>query len=546
MMRPARAACTLMCALLLCLPSALHAQHNKQSPAETEITPAPPATDPASEDVEILEQMNREMLETWQKTPPFVPAANPELRDEADPWRPSQYTPPTFRMQKFDPDQRETPQMPQRRRPLTASLDLRDFDIPVVINAQVQSWIEFFTTRGKRYFRRYLERSGRWLPLIHEQLDARGLPRDLAYLSMIESGFTLHAKSWAGAVGPWQFMPATARREGLTVNQWVDERRDFKVATRAAAQHIAGLFKRFDDWYLALAAYNAGAGRISKAMKRYESHNYWDISQYEYLALETKLYVPKFIAAVIISHAPERFGFYGLKFEDPQLFDTVEIQGPATLTAIARTAGVSDETIEDLNPMFIKNLVPADGKTYPLRLPSGGGEAFMTAWNALPPQNRIAAAPVGAGVRRSGSYKLRNKKGGHYITAEHTVRFGDTLEAIAKRYGTSIGEIVGLNNLKSANMIHPGQKLVVAQFVQNPRYGADDEGNVVVKRARPRKGKPDPFTGSTGRRVHVLKWGETLSHLAVKYHVTIRQLKKWNRIKNAGALQVGRKIIVRP
>jgi len=533
-------------ALLVCSP-ALYAQHNDKSPAETASEATDANGEPASEDVEVLEEMNREMQESWHTQPPWVPHPNPELQDEAEPWQPARYTPMTFRMQRFDPDYDAMQPAPeQRRQPLSATLDMRDFDIPVVINTQVQSWITFFTTRGKRHFRRYLERSGRWLPLIHKELDARGLPRDLAYLAMIESGFTLHAKSWAGAVGPWQFMPATGRREGLTVTAYIDERRDFVASSRAAAQHIERLFKRFDDWYLALAAYNAGAGRISNAMKRYKSHNYWDISQYEHLAIETKLYVPKFIAAVIVSHAPERYGFYGLQYQAPQLFDTVDLQGPATLSAIARAAGADESLIEELNPMFRKNLVPADGKTYGIHLPMDTGEAFLTAWNDLPIQRRIAATDNPTQKGDKSSYSLKKQKGGRYITAEHTVRFGDTLEGIAKRYGTTIAEIAGLNSLKNANRIHPGQRLVVATFVKDPRWGTDDEGKSVVKRARSRKGKPDPFTGSTGRRVHVLKWGETLSHLAAKYKTTVRKLKKWNRIKNAGRLQVGQKIIVRP
>ena len=183
------------------------------------------------------------------------------------------------------------------------------FDIPVVFNKKVQNWIEYFLVRGRDHFIRYTQRAGRYAPVLGKILEDNGLPRDLIFLAMAESGFHNNAKSWAKAVGPWQFMPFTGRKYGLEVNWYLDERRDPLKSTLAAAQYLDDLYELFGSWELATAAYNAGEGKIGRAIRRYRTRNFWQLLKGRYLRRETKNYVPKIMALAIIGKNLKSFGF---------------------------------------------------------------------------------------------------------------------------------------------------------------------------------------------------------------------------------------------
>ncbi len=516
------------------------------------------AQEDASEDIEVLHEMDVEMQELFEQNGWIPPSMPEELLDESESDVGFGYVPLPERAMLKSPDLMEKPWMriPARSKQRSRSFQsVPGIRFPVVMNEQVRSWIEFFTTRARRYFRRYLERAGRYIPLMKEIFRQEGLPEDLAYLSMIESGFSLHAKSWAGAVGPWQFMPSTARHSGLRVDRTIDERRDFILSTKAAARHLKYLFKRFGDWYLAIAAYNAGARRIERAIQRYSTTNYWELSQYDYLALETKLYVPKFLAALVIVHNPGKYGFTGVESQQPVTFDTVQISGPASLFAISKVCGCSEQEIRDLNASFIRGIVPADGKKYEIRLPKGRAEQFVSAWASVPLADRVArsASELAQNKRlkrklRKRSYSGKNSKGipGRFVAEVYTVRFGDSLFAIAKRFGMSMDRLLELNDIKNKNRLHPGEKLLVERFVPDIHYELNAEGKPVLKKARPKKGKPDPFSGQRlGRKVHILKRGETLWHLSIKYNVPIKRLMRLNHIRNASRLRPGQRIIIR-
>jgi len=194
------------------------------------------------------------------------------------------------------------------------NLDNYYFDIPVVYNGQVKKWLNYFLNRGRGFFERYSQRAGRYAPLLSEILAEYGLPRDLIFLAMAESGFQNNAKSWAKAVGPWQFMPYTGKRFGLHIDWYTDERRDPIKATIAAAKYLKRLYQDFESWELAAAAYNAGEGKISRAISRYKTENFWRLTRGRYLKRETKNYVPKIMALAIIGKNLRFFGFGDIDF----------------------------------------------------------------------------------------------------------------------------------------------------------------------------------------------------------------------------------------
>ncbi|MBU4484917.1 lytic transglycosylase domain-containing protein, partial [bacterium] len=225
------------------------------------------------------------------------------------------------------------------------------YDVPIIINEEVIQQINYFQGNGRRHFERYLERSGRYVPMMRKILKEHGLPEDLVYLALIESGFNLKAHSRARAVGPWQFIYWTGHRYGLKVDTWVDERCDPVKATHAAAGYLKALYNEFGDWYLAMAGYNAGEGKIRNAIKRYHSRDFWTLSGEgnRYLKPETRNYVPKFIAAVLMAKNPEEFGFDHVKLQPPLEYETVEIDSQTEIKVIAKLADTSVETIESLN-----------------------------------------------------------------------------------------------------------------------------------------------------------------------------------------------------
>jgi hypothetical protein len=188
-------------------------------------------------------------------------------------------------------------------------LENTSFDFPITVNSAVEKWIDYFTGRGRKHFVKYLERSEHFIPFIRPLLRQYGLPEDLVYLAMIESGFNNHARSFAKAVGPWQFIPATGKRYGLSVNWWVDERRDTRKSTLSAAQYLKDLYGMFNSWELAAASYNAGEAKLARAVRRYGTADFWALTRHRFLRPETRDYVPKIIAAALIAKNRTQFGF---------------------------------------------------------------------------------------------------------------------------------------------------------------------------------------------------------------------------------------------
>ena len=256
------------------------------------------------------------------------------------------------------------------------NLENNYFDIPVVYNDQVKKWMDYFLNRGRGFFERYTERAGRYAPILGAILEEHGLPRDLIFLAMAESGFNTSAKSWASAVGPWQFMPSTGRLYGLDQDWYKDERRDPIKATVAAARYLTKLYGDFGSWEVAAAAYNAGEGKLSKAIHKYKSEDFWDLTKGKYLKAETKNYVPKIMALAIIGKNLKSFGFDEIDFHEPLDFDEVSVHASTDLVKLSETLGVEFEEIQRLNPEILRWFTPPNMEGYKLRIPPNTAEKF--------------------------------------------------------------------------------------------------------------------------------------------------------------------------
>lgn len=304
---------------------------------------------------------------------------------------------------------------------------------PVAVKA-VEKSTTLFAERIRERFAMWLSRSGKYLELMKEILKNKNIPEDIVFLSLIESGFNPYAYSVARAVGPWQFISATAKRYGLVIDWWRDERRDPIKSTAAAANYLSDLYEMFGSWNLAMAAYNAGEGKILKALKRSKSDDYWPLLKTRYIKSETKNYVPRFIAATNIASNPEEFGFMNIEYHQPLNYDEVMVQGPIDLEIAAKCADTTIEVIKELNPELRRWCTPPGMPVYMLRIPSGTKEIF---------QKNLAEIP-------------ENER---FTVAAYTVKKGDTIKKIAKRAGVPVKALFALNSIDSLKPLRYGTEI---------------------------------------------------------------------------------------
>jgi membrane-bound lytic murein transglycosylase D len=386
-----------------------------------------------------------------------------------------------------------------------------DFDIPIVINARVEQFIQYFQTTRKNRFAQWLARSEKYVPLMRNLLKENGLPEDLVYLALIESGFNPYAYSRSKAMGPWQFIYPTGKRYGLRVDWWVDERRDPEKSTIAAAKYLKDLYDMFECWFLAAASYNAGEGKIATAMKRYRTEDFWELAKYRYLKQETKDYVPQMIAAALIAKDPEAYGFEGIEYQEPLCYDKVKVPEVTSLALVAKTCEVSVEALKDLNPELLRDCTPPGVPDYEIRIPCGTKEVFLANFEALRPTHRF-------------QFKA------------HRVKKGETLSGIARSYRVKLEPMLEINHMKRSTLLHKGMNLLIPiPLPQAPKAPAMVQSTALESDP---SSKPEEIT-------YTIQRGDSLWSIANEMGVTIGSLSRWNNLHPDQKLIPGNKLRIR-
>lgn len=395
--------------------------------------------------------------------------------------------------------------------------------MPLEMNEAVGRWIEFFTVRDPERFRRFLERGEQFRGMITAVLREQGVPTEVYYLAMIESGFTTNARSRAKAVGIWQFMKGTAKRYGLRVDEYVDERRDPMRATAAAALYLKDLHNVFQNWYLAMAAYNAGEGRIVSAIMRAKTRDFWEIARMGVLPQETMQYIPKFLAATTIGHNLRKYGIEDITPQVRPAVTAVPVPSPIRLADVAKVTGLDANLLKELNPHLLKAVTPPGVAQYRLWVPRELAGQVEVQQDQLSSLRLRGMSPVASGSgskldRRTRTQALALGGSGNDEVIYHKVVRGETLSAIATKYGTSIKTLRSVNKIRG-NRIATGSRLVVGLV---PAAG-DDSADSVAKTNTSRQKQPV-------KRYRVQR-GDSLDGIAKRFRLSITDLKKLNRLK---------------
>ncbi|MCK5126474.1 MAG: LysM peptidoglycan-binding domain-containing protein [candidate division Zixibacteria bacterium] len=368
------------------------------------------------------------------------------------------------------------------------------YNVPIVYNDRVKKSIIYFQTVAREAFEKYLERSGKYIPMMTKILDEYGVPSDIVFLPIIESGFNCKAYSWARASGPWQFIASTGRMYDLNRNWWYDERRDFVKSTHAAAKFLKHLNEKFDSWELALAAYNGGPGRVGRTIKSQKTRNFWDMR----LRKQTEDYVPFYMAATIIAKNPELYGFH-INYDDPVTYDEVVIKKCLDLKTVAKAVGHSKDVLEELNPELLRGVTPPGKKSYNLRIPEGTKEKFL---KNLP--------------------SLKSPRETSWV--RHKIRRGETVSSIANKYGVSQYAIFESNNMNRRSRIYAGKSLIVPVPL---------DGNY----SSPKKSKRRPV--SSDGNTYIVRRGDNLWDISRSFKTTPAKLRRLNYLGNSSRIYVG-------
>jgi len=378
------------------------------------------------------------------------------------------------------------------------------------LTGRIEKFIRYFQTRGRDRFEIWLSRSGKYSEMMREILAKYGLPGDLVYLALIESGFSPQAYSVARAAGPWQFIAGTARRYGLRVDWWADERRDYEKSTHAAASYLRDLYGLFDSWPLATAAYNAGENKIQRAVARYKTEDYSQLIRYRYLSRETRDYVPKMLAALSIAKDPEWYGFGDMQYEDPIEFDKTVVPGSTDLAAMEKILGLAPGSLKELNPELRRFCTPPNREEYEIRLPKGYAPIAL---------DRMEEIRTGAKV----------------TFLAHEVHKRDTLASLSREYATPVPVLKEINGI-GRNALRPGARVIV------PVTGLSPENSVPGKAISPDQLRLAHMRVDEGyrrgSRVRV-RQGDTLSQIARRAGVSVRSLMHANGIRDATRLRAG-------
>jgi membrane-bound lytic murein transglycosylase D len=376
------------------------------------------------------------------------------------------------------------------------------YDVPIEWNEKVENSLVYLQTVARDAFATYLERSGRYMHIVEKILEEYELPHDLAYLPLIESGYNPHAYSYARAVGMWQFISATGRTYGLHHNWWYDQRRDFEKSTRAAAKHLKDLYNEFGSWKLALAAYNGGAGRVRREIRKKKTDDFWKLRLHK----QTMNYVPLFMAATIIAKQPDKYGF-NPRYETPLEFEEVSSSKCISFKNIAARTGISVSELELLNPELRRGVTPPDIKEYSLRVPKGYASKFLASYDDIPSEQNT-----------------------NWV--KHRIRRGETVSSIARRYGVSIASIVQANNLGRRKKIYAGRTLMIP--IPPGKTYASSSGR--------KSSSGNRIQRSTNGR-YLVRYGDTLWDIAMAHGVTVSALKSANRL-SSNRIYAGRELVI--
>lgn len=404
--------------------------------------------------------------------------------------------------------------------------------IPMTEHEDVNRNLTFLTKnkRGIKFMRQALERSGKWFPMIKRIAENEGLPEEIAYLAMIESGLDPTAVSSAKAVGLWQFMRATGQDYKLNENEsyWVDERRDPEKSTRAAMRHLRDLYYEFGDWHLALAAYNCGTGCVRRAIRRTgkEKPTYWEVR--DKLPKETKYYVPLYIATAKVAMNPEIYGYYPneIVYQQEYKYDVFTLAEPTSLSSLAKAAGISVEELKELNPELVQSITPADKKSYLLKIPFGSSEQFAANFNNLSPEEKQPFV-------------------------FHKVERNESLAQIAKKYNVATSDLVEINNLSGYKAkLKRGDELRIP--VGSSKYDEAAESKDFAEiseeesKAPTAPAKSNPQQDEVGKIVtHTVQRGETIYSIANRYGIRTTDLRNLNNLPfDDDNIQPGQNLII--
>jgi membrane-bound lytic murein transglycosylase D len=392
--------------------------------------------------------------------------------------------------------------------------------IPLVINTLVEQHINFFTGRGRGHMENYLRRSGKYFPMIHRIMREEGVPEEIAYLAMIESGLNNVARSWASAVGMWQFIRSTGIMYDLRGTFWYDERRDFEKATRAAAKHLKDLYEDFDDWYLVMAAYNSGPGNVYRAMRRSGSNDFWEMRSY--LPRETRNYVPAYIAVAIIGMNPVEFGFSDIEYMQPVKHDFVTVNDCIDLDVLAECARTDAETLRDLNPMLLHRATPPSATGFQLRVPqSTDKELFYQEYAAIP-----------------------EHKKGYLLT--HVVRKRETIRSLARRYGISQSVLAEANGIGVSSRLRKGTRLMIpiarggrSNRLAERLVARNQPETETTVRSQSRVVRSMTSRADRTKIVYKIKSGDTIGQIAEWFNVRATDIRNWNNLPFGRKIRAG-------
>lgn len=389
------------------------------------------------------------------------------------------------------------------------------YEIPVVTNRKVNNAIKYFTERerGRRVFQVWLERGHKYEDMIRRILREEGVPSDLYYLGMIESGYNPRARSWASAVGPWQFIKATGKAYGLQASYWADDRRDVENATRAAARHLRDLHKRFGDWYLAMAGYNCNPAKIARRVRQQGTKDYFKLRK---IPRETKGYVPNFLATMIIAKNLDKYGFKEPS-SLPVLYDRIYVKDVIDLNHIATAADTSYNYIRDLNPAITKWVTPSDRDSMYVNVPQGTAAKVLAHLETIPDSEKRK-----------------------YI--RYRIKVGDALSLIAQKYGVRMSEIRRINKMRN-NSIREGKYLTIP-VPANEYHRAVAKTPVYKKKRAKRAVRKPASTKGLSKVEYTVKSGDSLGEIAEIYDTKAQNIRDWNGLSFRQSIRVGQTLAI--